>query len=924
VISPTSALPFSSSVPFKSRQVNNKFKIADKYSYIRNSAASAAAAATVVTTADTNLTAAAIAQSQATAAFLNRNKNPAFSGVKDPYFQSRYAFYKNTNLLNNNNNRASNTNTTDNKGDISQLLNGTKNGTTQVNKSAILSHLNLNNKAREELEKRKKLSKEAAQIESNSQETSPSKKKLDKQLENSLDNTPAIPITSYTSYNQEDEETDDEDEEEKDPSNKIKIDLKKRKLDVIKNNKDTVKKTKSNDVEDDEDDDSNSTYFNVFKTEAPSKSGKSTRTLTTKQIATLKSNVKKQPIIKQPIIKQSIIKQSIIKQPIIKSGQTQKDREEIIHQFIGPKLPDNSAKTIILSATSPKATVAKDTNEENFDLIKSTNPQQHPQASVVPNQWKGTEAEQTQQNSNEPIGPAGPKINYTKDELAKYGDLSMISQAYAKISQVSVVNFSSNGASEVNMIELDNTATNLQNHEAKPVENIAMYTLPDQQTIQHNQEQIIQSDINKDQLLKAYQQEQQKKVITLMQQQQQQRNVQLQLHNIQQLRNNHHLQQLQNYQFIQAHHVLQAQQQQKQHMIAVQLEQLNLIKQQKIQNQVIHYPVQETPVTLGVAELSNLIIPQDVTISREPKEQSTVPSASPETTPNSIQNLTNTETSSIVTSNQEVIANHVEASENQKQILSVESIDNTEKTETVKEAQIQPAQINQDNIEITTEASQILPQQQQILVSPIDHNITKTLSPIQQNLLAQSPDVSNNRTNSNPQVSNSPVISPGLIQIQQTPQRLQYQPLQFLPVQNNQNNLVQHLNSNSNNVINLQHLQGHQQIQYGQVLMPQFEQPQQLNVLNAHQIAALQQQQQLQAQLQHQQQLQLQQQQQQQQAVFHHPQYALQQQGVGIPPTIVQPQIIPLRGNAMQNFAANQPQFILNNNNSPFYRILPQ
>lgn len=339
MISPTSALPFSSAVPFKSRQITNKFnnnKIPDKYSYIRNSATS------VAPTPDTSLTAAtaaaaATASAQATAAFINRNKNPAFSGVKDPYFQSRYAFYKNTNLLNNNNNRAGN-NTDAIKGDVNHLLNGTSNksGTGQINKSAILSHLNLNNKAREELEKRKKLSKEAAvaaQTESNNVHDA---SETQSDILKSLDNTPAIPITSYSSYNQEDEETDEEDEEEeeKDLSNKIKIDLKKRKLDVIKN-KDTAKKTKVIDAEDDEDDDANSTYFNVFKSEAPSKSGKSTRTLTKKQIATLKSNVKKQPIIKQPIIKQQIIKQPIIKQPILKSGQTQKDREEITNQFIG-------------------------------------------------------------------------------------------------------------------------------------------------------------------------------------------------------------------------------------------------------------------------------------------------------------------------------------------------------------------------------------------------------------------------------------------------------------------------------------------------------------------------------------------------------------------------------------------------------------
>lgn len=122
----------------------------------------------------------------------------------------------------------------------------------------------------------------------------------------------------------------------------------------------------------------------------------------------------------------------------------------------------------------------------------------------------------------------------------------------------------------------------------------------------------------------------------------------------------------------------------------------------------------------------------------------------------------------------------------------------------------------------------------------------------------------------------------------------------------------------------MQHLQGHQQLQLGQVYMPQYEQPQQLNVLNAHQIAAIQQQQQLQAQLQHHQQLQLQQQQQQYQVVLQQ-QLGIQQQGVAIPQTIMQPQFMPLRGNVMANFAPNQPQFIVNNtNNGPFYRILPQ
>jgi hypothetical protein len=110
-----------------------------------------------------------------------------------------------------------------------------------------------------------------------------------------------------------------------------------------------------------------------------------------------------------------------------------------------------------------------------------------------------------------------------------------------------------------------------------------------------------------------------------------------------------------------------------------------------------------------------------------------------------------------------------------------------------------------------------------------------------------------------------------------------------------------------------------------------MDQGQHITVLNAHQVAALQQQQQLQ-----QLQAQIQQQQQplQQQALFQH---QLQQAGFqiqyqqptihGLPlarqPLTVHPQLIQLRPNI--NVLAPQTQFLVNNNGAtPFYRILPQ
>jgi len=351
LLNPTSALLFSSAVPFKSRHPNSKYKASnEKYTYInRNPASTTAGSSTSNSTSTTaNSNSPTDQQTASQIAFLNRNKNPAFAG-KDTYYQSRFNFYNNSYLLNNNNNNpstntcvnSSNQKSTNNNSAVNTNPTGT-NGT--VNKSAILSHLNLNVKAREELEKRKQAAKQQ-QIEAETCSSS----KLNR------DGSPTIPITSYSSFNnEEDDDSESDSEEDKEKEEKIKFDLKKRKLDVLKsksldsttncgkkNKNDTASGTlKNTALIEEEDEEESSSYFNVFKSEKTAKTNPVVRTLTSKQLATLKTNVKKQPIVKQPILKQQpqpvvVTKHSMTRQPIIKSGQTQKDREEVTSSFIG-------------------------------------------------------------------------------------------------------------------------------------------------------------------------------------------------------------------------------------------------------------------------------------------------------------------------------------------------------------------------------------------------------------------------------------------------------------------------------------------------------------------------------------------------------------------------------------------------------------
>lgn len=340
-------------------------------------------------------------------------------------YQSRFNFYNNTNLLNNRNNYDSNrvNNVNQQQQQEPEII---------VTSKSTIKTANLNNKAREELlEKRKNRAKEQPH------ETNELKTNIETK---SSDNTPAIPITSYSSFNVEKEDDEDDDEEEDDESyskskqteqssifkKNFTIDLKKRKIEVLKLEnikKQTIKKPKNNDtisngdINSEEEDNS---YFNIFKT-------KSETANTTNKLKN-KSSVLK-------------MKLPIKKQPIIKAGQTQKDREEINTLFIGPKLPDNNDKLEL----DPDQKVNRNIQWKQAKVINESN--------------LGIETSEAieEPQSDSPQRPAGPKINYSKDELAKYDDLSKLSQLYAKINQVGVLNFGPNGVTEINMVELDHS-----------------------------------------------------------------------------------------------------------------------------------------------------------------------------------------------------------------------------------------------------------------------------------------------------------------------------------------------------------------------------------------------------------------------------------------------------------------------------------
>lgn len=572
-LNPTSALPFMSSSsfgPFKPRQLtlNNNNNNSDKYTYIRNKPL------------------AGLAQGPGSAAFLNRNKNPAYS------FTNR----------NNNANNSNGTFNSSSTGNSLINLTSSKSGNAQLstsknnnNKSAILSHLNLNNKAKEELEKRKQKAKEvkereAALISSNGND------EKEEPAKTVADNTPAIPITSYTSYDNEEDDDDDDEEEENEPkrddldlestnqapeltkltklSNGLASDMK------LKAAKQLVKANCFNELDDDDDEDE------LNEAEAKKQQAKKT---TAKPVT---------KVIKAPPVK---------KQPILKAGQTQKERDEIKLSFIGPKLPYKqlSSTTNLESADTAKL-VEFDSKQQKFYLTTTSKAQNNEEKSA-----ETTESAQASSSSSstEPTNEA--PINYSKDELAKYEDLLKMSQLYAKYNQVGVVNVGPTGLAEISMVELDNNNNNNQQAATAPSQITA-------ETLQLSQIQIEQLNRNMNPFVVSYasepgmSEEKAEKIIEDKQKAEQQQDSfnQAVVDNMNSLQAANELQQQvngleQSSQF--SMQIFQNQQQQQQ-IINMQQQQQQYDAEQNRQIMI------EKAVALQVSELEGLSVPHDVTL----------------------------------------------------------------------------------------------------------------------------------------------------------------------------------------------------------------------------------------------------------------------------------------------------------------------
>ena len=500
-------------------------------------------------------------------------------------------------------------------------------------------------------------------------------------------------------------------------------------------------------------------------------------------------------------------------------------------------------------------------------------------------------------DSGEP--PNGPKINYTKDELAKYDDLSKMSQMYAKINQVKVLHFGPNGA-EINMVELDNSPAGFGAVQLEPnnqhlllANSVNTFNQSQQQIhllesqILETSEQMQEQQQQHEKQMQSYQQEQQKSVLQFhLQQQQQQREIQLQLQHMQQsglrLAANPHLQQ---FNAIHNFHAIEAQHKQQQ-LINLQLDQLkqqqHLIQSAQPTLAIIQMADRPEPIQIG--ELNKLTVPDDIKVLTSPLE-----AAQPE-----------------VISSQSPVAQQV--------------------TEPVRSSP--PAQ------EVVASNEQPVANEQQTsnLAESVDSSSESTQAvvegnPVEADTLFQA--------DAGSSISNPATILQMQPQQQQPQPRIQYQPIQYLQA----GNLMQ-IGSNaatSQHLANLQQLHLNQQhIQFGQqFLSAQFEPGlnlnQHLTVINAQQLAAIQQQQQQQQHhLQAQQAAALQVIQQNQQQHMQLPQFISFQHAPAIqlanPAPFGQPQFIQLRPNpiasAFQGLAAPaQPQFIVN---SPFYRILPQ
>ena len=564
--------------------------------------------------------------------------------------------------------------------------------------------------------------------------------------------------------------------------------------------------------------------------------------------------------------------------------------------FKGPKLPDSVTRPSYADLDKIRMGYLKKEDETtaalNSELATSPSTRSpgvsQENFSTVPTIDSMNEA-----NADSGDPPNGPKINYTKDELAKYDDLSKMSQMYAKINQVKVLHFGPNGA-EINMVELDNSSAPFGAVQLEPnnqhlliANSVNTFNQSQQQIhllesqILETSEQMQEQQQQHEKQMQTYQQEQQKSVLQFhLQQQQQQREIQLQLQHLQQsglrLTANPHLQQ---FNVIHNFHAIEAQHH-KQQLINLQLDQLKQQQQHLMQaaQPLALIQIADKPEPLQIGELNQMTVPDDIKILTSPLQ-----AAQPE----------------VVTSSESPEAQQI--------------------TELVTTSPPAQEVISNEQPVVDEQQTSNLPESEE--GSSTSTQAVVEGNPVEADTLFQA--------NAGSTITNPASILQVQPQQQQQPQRIQYQPIQYLQA----GNLMQ-IGGNaatSQHLANLQQLHLNQQhIQFGQqFLTAQFEPGlnlnQHLTVINAQQLAAIQQQQHMQAQQAAALQVIQQNQQQHMQLPLYHFQHAPAIQ-LANPAQFAQPQFIQLRPNpiasAFQGLAAPaQPQFIVN---SPFYRILPQ
>lgn len=259
-------------------------------------------------------------------------------------------------------------------------------------KSAIWSHLPaLNQKARDELAKLKQEEK-LKQIEENKTKQE-DKKKIE--ASNSADEDQAIPITSFSnmstgssSSSSDDESTDKKKQKIQEPADNTK---------ATKSSSSSLPPLKRIDQDDEDDED-----------EKPS----------TTNTASL--------MVKIKALKQQQELNKSKKTPIIKTSQMGEESKSLIKSsFIGPKLPDSSAAK---SKTQALASVKQDSNDKKEENSDEKSPTQETSPS--------TSDEKAKSSQEEPVSTKTSlidrnKLNYTKDELAKYDHWFKMSKMYA-------------------------------------------------------------------------------------------------------------------------------------------------------------------------------------------------------------------------------------------------------------------------------------------------------------------------------------------------------------------------------------------------------------------------------------------------------------------------------------------------------------